>query len=96
MIVAVVQFKLPEGMAADEAARLFEASRPRYEGLTGLLRKHYLLGDGVGGGAYLWESRAAADALYESDAWRDGIRERFGSDPSVQYFDVPVTVDNTA
>ena len=60
----------------------------------GLLRKHYLLGDEghVGGGVYIWESRAAADALYD-DAWCARIEQRYGHPPTIEYFDSPVTVD---
>lgn len=98
MIIAVVQFPLPEGMSPEDATALFEASRPRYEGMTGLIRKDYLLdADGrTGGGVYLWESREAAEAVYEGGAWRDGIRTRFGGDPDIRYFDTPVSIDNSA
>ena len=72
----------------------FEASAPKYQNVPGLLRKHYLLGDEgrVGGGVYIWESRAAAEALYD-DAWRAGIEQRYGSPPTIEFFDSPVTVD---
>ena len=41
---------------------------------------------------YLWESRAAADALYD-DAWRAGLEARYGHAPIVEYFESPVTVE---
>ena len=94
MIVAIVRFPLPAGMTAEQARASFEASAPSYQGLPGLQRKYYLrTEDGrEGGGVYLWESRAAADAVYD-DAWRARLAERFGAEPRVEYLDCPVVVD---
>ncbi len=94
MITAVVQFPLPAGVTRAEAAALFQGSAPKYRGLPGLVRKYYLFGDGVGGGVYLWKSREDAERVYDA-AWRMMIRERYGADPSIAYFDTPVVVDNT-
>ena len=59
---------------------MFEASAPKYQDVPGLVRKYYLLGDEgrVGGGVYLWETRDAADALYD-EAWRAGLESRYGA-----------------
>jgi len=94
MIVAVVRFPLDPPFSSAEAAATFEASAPNYQDVPGLLRKHYLLGDEgrVGGGVYIWESRAAAESLYD-DAWRARIEQRYGSPPTIEFFDSPVTVD---
>ena len=62
--------------------------------MPGLVRKCHVLGDdGTGGGVYLWESREAAEALYDG-AWHAMIRQRYGAEPSVRYFETPVIVDN--
>jgi hypothetical protein len=97
VIVAIVRFPLRPGTSADDARTSFEGSAPSYRGLPGLARKYYLYqgGEGagpIGGGVYLWESRAAADAVYD-DAWRARLTERFGSEPLVEYFDCPVIVE---
>ena len=62
-----------------------------------MFKKHYLLSEdgGTAGGVYLWNSRAEAEALY-TDAWRAFVREKYGTDPVVTYFDSPVLVDNVA
>jgi hypothetical protein len=31
-----------------------------------------------------------------ADAWRSFVREKYGTEPNVTYFDSPVTVDNVA
>ncbi|MGH9134452.1 MAG: YdhR family protein [Ilumatobacteraceae bacterium] len=94
MIVAVVRFPLDPPLSPPDAAAAFEASAPSYQNVPGLMRKHYLLGEGgnVGGGVYLWESRAAAEALYD-DAWSARIEARYGQAPVVEYFESAVTVD---
>jgi hypothetical protein len=93
MIVAVVRFKLREGTSLEEAKAVFDRSAPMYRGRDGLKRKHYLFGNGVGGGVYLWESRAKAEALYTPE-WREMITQRYGAPPDIQFFDSPLTIDN--
>lgn len=94
MITAIVRFKLPEGVTLEQATAKFQESAPRFRAAPGLVRKYYLFGeDGTGGGVYLWENRAAAEAMY-TEEWRRSIVERFGAEPEVSYFESPVIVDN--
>lgn len=95
MITAIVRFRLPEDVTAAKAAELFQGSAPKYQGLSGLVRKYYLFDaeTATGGGVYLWESREAAEAVY-TPAWRRMIAERYGAEPDIQFFDTPVVVDN--
>lgn len=97
MIVTLTSFALPAPITREQARDLFLATAPTYRGVPGLLRKHYLLSeDGrTAGGVYFWTSRAAAEALY-TDAWRAFVRGKYGTPPSVTYFDSPVVVDNVA
>ncbi len=95
MITAIVSFPLPAGLTRDETAALYAITAPRYAAIPGLIRKQYLFADGRGGGVYLWESRAAAEAAY-GPAWRQLAIDKYGAEPSVQYFDTPVIVDNAA
>ena len=94
MIVVIVRFSLPKALSLAEATAAYEASAPSYQRVDGLRRKHYLLGDDgrVGGGVYLWDSQAQAEALYDA-AWSARITARYGTAPTVEYFDSPVTVD---
>ena len=41
MMTAIVQFSLPTPISLEEAARAFEATAPKYQGLRGLVRKYY-------------------------------------------------------
>ena len=94
VIVAIVRFPLDPPLPADAVRDMFEASAPSYQKLPGLLRKHYLRAeDGASaGGVYLWESRAAAEAVY-NEAWRERLTAKYGAPPTVEYFESPVTVD---
>src|ERR1700688_4679488 len=95
MITAIVRFKLPASIDAAKAAELFQGSVPKYQGLTGLIRKYYLFDaeSRTGGGCYLWESREAAERVSNAD-WRTMITERYGARPEISYFETPVIVDN--
>ncbi len=84
MITAIVQFPLPEPLTPEEAAEVFRSTAAIYRGLPGLVRKVYLLSeDGrTAGGAYLWESREAAERAYDA-AWRRRVVERYGAEGDV-------------
>ena len=47
------------------------------------------------GGVYLWETRAAAEAIYNSE-WKARVKQLYGSEPKISWFDTPVVVDNQA
>ena len=99
MIAALVLFELDmdEALALGEATQRFNSTAPNYRGLDGLHAKAYLYGEEGAqlGGFYVWESRAAAEAIY-TDAWRTTVTEIYGVAPTVRYFDVPVFIDNRA
>ena len=95
MITTITTFRLPKAITREEARRIFLSTAPTYQGVPGLVRKVYVLSqDGaVAGGIYLWNFRAEADAMY-TESWKAFVREKYGTDPSVTYFDSPVVVDN--
>ncbi len=94
MITVITEFKLPKGTPRERAIEIFKASVPRYAGFPGLIRKYYLYGaDDSVKGIYLWENRAAAEKLYTAE-FRKGVKERFGSDPTITYFETPIVIDN--
>jgi hypothetical protein len=95
MITVIATYQLPTPITRDEARKIFLSTAPKYQGVVGLVRKYYVLsqdGNSVGG-IYLWNSRAEADALY-TESWRAFVREKYGTEPSLTYFDCPVVVDN--
>ena len=95
MITTITTFRLPKPITREEARTIFLSTAPKYRGVPGLVRKCYVLSqDGsTAGGIYLWNSRADADAMY-TESWKAFVREKYGTDPTVAYFESPVVVDN--
>lgn len=91
-VFAVVTYGLPEGTSREEAVQMFRDSIPRYMGTAGMLRKNVLYRDGLGGGAYLWESREAAEKAYSAE-WKAYMTEKYGHPPVVEFYEAPITMD---
>ena len=95
MITAITTFRLPKPITREEARSIFLSTAPKYQGVAGLYRKCYVLSEdgSTVGGIYLWDSRAQAEAMYTA-SWKAFVRDKYGADPSVTYFESPVVVDN--
>jgi hypothetical protein len=95
MITTITTFKLPKPITRDEAQGIFMSTAPKYREVPGLVRKCYILSEdgGTAGGIYLWKTRADAEAMY-TESWRAFVRGKYGTEPSVTYFESPVVVDN--
>ena len=95
MITTIIEFKLAEQMSREQAQKIFLSTAPKYQNVPGLVRKNYILSqDGkTVGGVYLWNSRAEAESMY-NESWREFVRDKYGCEPSVTYFETPVVVDN--
>ena len=95
MITVFTAFTLPKPITREEARSIFLSTAPKYRDVQGLLRKIYVLSqDGATvGGVYLWNSRPEAEAMYTA-SWGSFVREKYGTDPTVTYFESPVVVDN--
>ena len=95
MIAALVLFKTDGALTLDEAASRFNTTAPNYRGRDGLHSKAYIYAEDGSklGGFYIFDSRDAAEALY-TDAWRARATELYGVEPTVQYFEVPVLIEN--
>ena len=95
MITTITTFRVPKPLTREEARRIFLSTAPKYRDVPGLVRKAYVLSEdgATAGGVYLWKSRADAEAMY-TPAWRAFVRERYGSDPAIVFFESPVIVDN--
>ena len=92
-VLAVVTYGLPDNTDRATAVQMFRDSIPRYRATAGLLRKNVIWRDGLGGGIYLWESRAAADAAY-SDEWKAYMTGKYHHPPRIDFYECPVTIDN--
>lgn len=95
MIAALVLFKTDGTLTLDEAASRFNTTAPNYRGRDGLHSKAYIYAEDGSklGGFYIFRSREDAEALY-TDAWRKKATDLYGIEPTVQYFEVPVLIEN--
>ncbi len=95
MILELVTFKNPPGLARDAELEGARSVVPKWSANADLLRKHFMRSeDGATGGAvYLWKSRAAAKAAHGPE-WRASIKARTGAEPTCQYFDLLILLDN--
>lgn len=97
MITEIVTFDLPKGMTREQIIANFRDSVPRWRDNPDMIRKHMIfdLENGKAGGVYLWKSVADAKRWHD-ETFRARVQSLFGSEPSYQYFETPVIVDNAA
>lgn len=95
MITEYVLFSLPEGMGRETVVAGMHEVAPRWMAEVDLIRKTFVYDPAANqaGAFYLWKSRASAEAAH-GEAWRQGIRAKYGSEPRVVYFETPLVVDN--
>ena len=95
MITAIVQYRLPPTIDLTACAEHFRKIAPGFREVRGLIRKQFIYAeDGWAGGVYLWQSRADAEAFY-TGPWLAGIRERYGMDPQIKFFETACVTDNS-
>jgi hypothetical protein len=95
MTTSITRFPLPHGIPAEAVKKGFLEVAPHFKNPPGLLRKYFLLSqDGkTAGGVYLWKSLEQARTFSEG-VLRQMIKNKFQVEPSIEYFDSPVIVDN--
>ncbi len=94
MIITIVRFAAATTESLEEATEIFSESAARYLDVPGLLGKAYLRADdGTVGGAYWWTNRPDAEARF-NPGWLEGVTKKYGSPPTVEFFDAPIVVDN--
>ena len=94
MITAVVRYKLPPHIDYNACLAHFTKIAPGFAEAKGLISKHFIWSEsGVAGGVYQWKTLEEAKAFY-SGPWRQGIVERYGMEPQIEYFTVFALTDN--
>ena len=94
MITAIVLYDLPKSITREQCQAHYHKIAPSFLKAPGFLRKQFIYSvDGkVGGGVYMWETLEAANAFF-SGPWLDGIRERYGIEPRISYFETFAVAD---
>ena len=95
LITVVTRFQLPDGLPADQIRAAFEEVAPRFRNVPGLVRKQFLCSKDcrTAGGVYLWNDESAAQA-FMNERVAPMIRENFHVDPTIEFYDSPVIVEN--
>ena len=97
MITAIVLYDLPPEIGLEECRKHFATIAPSFFEIPGFLRKQFICSaDGkLAGGAYMWETQEAAERFYNGP-WMDGIRERYGCEPKISYFETVALADKAS
>jgi len=95
LITVITRFQLPAGVSADQIRAAFDEAAPRFRNVPGLVRKQFLRSKDcrTAGGVYLWNDEPAARA-FMNERVAPMIREKFHVDPTIEFFDSPVIVEN--
>ena len=95
MITATVRYKLPPHIDHAACREHFHKIAPGFRQVTGLISKHFICSEsGWAGGVYQWEQLEDAKAFY-SGPWLDGIVQRYGMQPQIDFYEVFAVTDNT-
>ena len=97
MITVIVYFKLPDGMTREQIISKFEQTTQKWRDNQDLIRKNYLidLDRGIAGGVYLWKEKMHAE-IWLGAEFRKMVKENYGEEPTFQFFETPIVVDNIA
>jgi hypothetical protein len=94
VITAIVRYRLPPHIDEANCRAHYERIAPGFGDVPGLLQKQFIWReDGSAGGVYRWTDRASAERFY-SGPWRDEIRERYDSEPEIEFFHTIAITDN--
>jgi hypothetical protein len=94
MITAIVRYKLPPSIDHDACLAHFTKISPEFRELNGLISKHFIWSEsGTAGGVYQWQTLEDAKAFYDGP-WRQGIIDRYGMEPQIEFFTVFALTDN--
>ncbi len=97
MITVITRFAVPAEVHTSEMRGAFAQAAPAFRNVPHLLRKQFLLSpDGrIAGGVYLWEDEAAARTFMQLRV-ASMIRDTFRVEPTIEFYDSPVIVENVA
>ena len=94
MITATVRYKLPPSIDYAACRAHFHKIAPGFQPVKGLISKHFIWSEsGWAGGVYQWQTVEDARRFY-SGPWLDGIVERYGMRPEIEFYEVFALTDN--
>ena len=96
MITATVRYKLPPHIDHAACREHFHKIASGFREAKGLISKHFIWSEsGWAGGVYQWERLEDAKAFY-TGPWLDGIVQRYGMQPQIEFYEVFAVTDNAS
>ena len=97
MITVVVNFKITAGITREEIINKFEKTVAKWSSNPDLIRKSYLIDPdrGTAGGICLWKEKIHAK-IWHGAEFRKTVKDNFGEEPVLQFYETPIVVDNLA
>ena len=97
MITEIVHFDLPKGISRAEVLAKYRQTAPAWSQNEDLVQKYYLFDEtkSLGGGVYVWKTMDAA-RKYHGDEYKARIKELYGSEARITFFDTLLVVDNVS
>ncbi len=94
MITALVIYDMPASITREQCLAHYHKIAPGFLEAPGFVRKQFIydVEGKIAGGAYMWETLEQAKAFY-SGPWIAGIRERYGNEPKITYFETFAIAD---
>src|SRR4051794_10429648 len=95
LMTVVTRFPVPTNMTDEEIRDAINEAAAHFRNIPGLIRKQFLLSpDGrITGGVYLWNDEATARS-FMLEKVAPMIRARFRVEPTIEFFETPVIVEN--
>ena len=97
MITVIAYFKLKEEMTREDIIFKFEQNTQKWSDNQDLIHINYLidLDRKIAGGVYLWKEKMHAE-IWLGAEFKQMIKENYGEEPTFQYYETPIVVDNIA
>lgn len=97
MVTVIVKYKTPKSYTREEISAMLQyGAENMFKGMPHLYSKQFCFdvdsSDGLS--VYLWDSRASAEAFSATSSWRRF--DKAWGNPTIEYHDTIVTVDNRA
>jgi hypothetical protein len=94
VITPTVRYKLPQQIDRAACREHFHKIAAGFREAKGLISKHFIWSEsGWAGGVYQWERLEDAKAFY-SGPWLEGIVQRYGMEPLIDFYEVFAVTDN--
>ena len=94
MTTAIVRYRLPAQIGRAECWEHFQRIAPSFGDVPGLICKQFLWSErGTAGGVYQWQRIEDALHFYQGP-WLDGILQRYGTYPDIEYFTTVAVTEN--